>query len=34
MDIGRYFSREKEKQEIGRAVDSEGAGVIEVSSGL
>ncbi|XP_028459339.1 cilia- and flagella-associated protein 36 isoform X3 [Perca flavescens] len=29
MDSGRYFSREKETQEIGRAVDSEGAGVIE-----
>lgn len=36
MDIRRYFSREKEKQpqEIGRPVDSEGASVIEVSNGL
>lgn len=36
MDIQRYFSREKEKQpqEIGRPVDSEGAGVIEVSNGI
>lgn len=36
MDIRRYFSREKEKQpqEIGSPVDSEGAGVIEVSNGI